>query len=194
MSTLLRVHAILHGTAVNGPGIRTAIWVQGCSLGCPGCWNPETWAPGDGTDWEPAALAREVARTARPDTRGLTLSGGEPFQQAEALAKFVQEIRDIAPAWDVFCWTGYTLGQLRRQPSAEALLDQIDLLVDGRYIERLRRDDLPWRGSRNQRILPLTLRGAVMATEAPRGPEAEYHIAADGTVVATGFPPVEAHP
>lgn len=186
---ILQVHAVLSGTKVNGPGVRTAVWTRGCTLGCHNCWNPETWAETGGTPRDTIELAREVAGTAHPDTRGVTLSGGEPFEQAVAAAEFLRKVKRLRPDWDTFCWTGFTYTGLSLWPYAKPLLDQIDLLVDGRYVERLRTDRLPWRGSSNQKLVALTERGKAMILEAPEDQEFEAHFDLDGKVRITGFPP-----
>lgn len=195
----LRVHGVIHGTTVNGPGIRTAVWTQGCTIGCPGCWNPETWGAAGGIQLHPDELAEAVVREAVPNTQGITLSGGEPFQQAEAAAEFVQGVKHRRPAWDVFVWTGYVLDDLAtmaaRTPGIAALLGQIDILVDGPYVVARRTSKKLWCGSANQRVLPLSPRGDGLATGAQiawavNGHD-EFEVVAnpDGTVVVTGFPP-----
>ena len=193
MNPTLRVHAILHGTTVNGPGVRTAIWVAGCTIGCPGCWNPETWDPARGTAWGPNELAEAIVQGAAPDTQGLTLSGGEPFQQAGAVAEFVQATRKLRPAWDVFVWTGYTLEallvQYQTNPAIGALLRQIDILVDGPYVAARRVDKKLWCGSDNQTVVPLTHRGRAEVAKATGSPgEFEIQISPGGHVAVTGFP------
>ena len=199
MSRKLRVHAILHGTTVNGPGVRTAVWQAGCSIGCLGCWNPETWDPAGGTAWSPQDLVEAVVRDATPRTQGLTLSGGEPFQQAEAAAEFVRAVKALQPTWDVFVWTGYTLDDLvtkaQKEPAIQDLLRQIDILVDGPYKAAQRSPGKLWCGSTNQRVLALTPRGQGLVLAAQTAwalgdhDEFEVQISPGGHVVVTGFPP-----
>lgn len=189
----LRVHAILSGTTVNGPGTRTCVWVQGCSIGCGGCWNPNTWAVEGGTLWDPKALAKHVVEEAAEGTQGLSLSGGEPWQQAPAVLEFVLAVRSLRPSWDVFAWTGYTVEALKfRGAAAVALLEAVDLVVDGPYVAHKAKDNLRWRGSSNQRLVPMTPRGAVMLAEEMRREvglsEFEIVIDPEGRVVMTGFP------
>lgn len=135
-----------------GFGTRAAIWTQGCDIGCPGCISRDTHAPG-GDEWEPEVLAEAV--TAGGHLDGLTISGGEPFQQPEALAALLDAVsahidRD---RYDILCFTGH------RREFVEArhpeVVSRLDVLVDGRYRQDLP-TDLPLRGSANQRLHRLT--------------------------------------
>ncbi len=137
---------------VLGPGHRYVLWVQGCGRSCPGCISPESHDKKAGKPIEAAALAWEIALSG---AEGLTISGGEPFLQPEALAELVKELRALRPDMGLIVYTGFTLEQLRQMPQAGAFLDQIDLLIDGPYIRELN-DGRGLRGSSNQRILPLT--------------------------------------
>lgn len=129
------------------------LWVQGCSLACPGCVVPDTHAATGGSGESVASLVSELAAL---DVDGITFSGGEPMQQAEALvaiADGVRAERDLS----LMAYTGYTLGHLRRRGTAaqRALLARLDILVDGRFVAE-RQTDLRWRGSDNQRVHLLT--------------------------------------
>lgn len=200
--TMIKIHGVIHGTTVNGPGIRTAIWTQGCTIGCPGCWNPETCGATGGTTWHADELVEAVLLDAPDRTQGITLSGGEPFQQAEAAAVLVYGIKRRRPAWDVFVWTGFVLGDLviraKTEPDIAALLRQIDILVDGPYVAAHQTSNKLWCGSTNQRVRPLSQRGVrlIIAAGIARavGEPDEFEIVArpDGTVVGTGFPPPKA--
>lgn len=144
----LRIAQLIADTEAEGPGKRFAIWVQGCSLRCPGCCNPEMFADDRGTALTPAELAQRVADTA--GIEGISVLGGEPFEQAEGVAELCRLVR--AQGRSVMVYTGYTLAELKgkQSPHVDALLAQVDLLVDGRFEqhnpERARR----WIGSRNQ--------------------------------------------
>ena len=145
----LRVAGVIEESIVDGPGIRFVLFLQGCRLRCPGCQNPHTW------DFEGGTLvpADEVLARIRsnPLARGVTFSGGEPFEQAEALLPLAEELKE--QGYHLMAFTGYTMEQLLQKPECEALLEKLDLLVDGPFIEAQKSLDLRFRGSRNQRIL-----------------------------------------
>lgn len=143
-----------------GPGRRLVLWVRGCHRCCPGCITPELWAPGTPTP------LNDVLAALRPylaEAEAVSISGGEPFDQAEALAAFLDLLtaeRDV----EVLVYTGFTLEELRARPNAAPLLARIDLLIDGPFLT-----DAPnttrWRGSDNQRVHLLSPRAARYAEE-----------------------------
>lgn len=187
---VLRVGPRVTGTIAEGPGSRYALWLQGCRLRCPGCCNPHLLDPAGGEELEVAALVREIL-AARDHVEGLTLLGGEPFDQADGAASLCREVRRAGLSVVVF--TGYTLEELRARGDAGAaeLLAATDLLVDGRYDrtrpERARR----WAGSANQRFHFLTGRYAPGVERAAAGElerTVEVRLGADGRVFVNGWP------
>lgn len=154
----LRLHNRLPGVTTLGPGVRYCIWVQGCRRQCHGCLAPETWPLDGGEQHEVSDLAAEVL--ALPDLEGLTISGGEPFEQASALSELLKTLR-VQRDLGVIVYTGYLLEELKSLASPENrfadLLDLTDLLIDGPYISELD-DGLSLRGSSNQRVMALTNR------------------------------------
>lgn len=184
MSTSLRVHAFLPCSRTNGPGTRAVIWAQGCSLGCPGCFNPQTQAFSGG---EGVAVEELFQRIVRLDSaiEGLTLSGGEPFQQREAVAALLAGIRR-ATNLSVIVFTGYTWEEGQAMPQAGALLAGVDVLIAGRYVadERVARG---LRGSANKTVHLLTDRCTLADLEAT--PEAEIVLRADGQWILSGINP-----
>lgn len=170
-----------------GAGARAVIWVQGCSRTCPGCIAPELQPPDGGRQASIASLGEWLL--AIPDIDGLTLSGGEPMDQAAALAELIEQTagyRDLT----IWCYSGYTLEQLVTEGNEDRLrlLALLDVLVDGPYVED-RHTDLLWRGSDNQRILPLTQRGRTLVPgSAERGSPIEVVVEDDGFLVM-GIPP-----
>ena len=180
----VRVHAVEPRSRANGPGARFVVWLQGCSLGCPGCFNPTTHAPSGGRETTVAELAVQLAATR--DIEGLSLSGGEPLQQAEAAAALLDAARALGLS--TLAFSGYTLDEIRALPHGSAVLDRLDVLVDGRYVagERLATG---LRGSANQRIHLLTSRYQRADVEAT--PVAEIRIAPSGEVVLTGVNPLK---
>jgi anaerobic ribonucleoside-triphosphate reductase activating protein len=176
--TIARVHAIEPRSRANGPGVRFVVWLQGCTLGCPGCFNPSTHS-GGGRELEVEALDFSGAD-------GLSLSGGEPMQQPAAALALLTHARSRGLSTLMF--SGYTLDEIRALPLGTEVLAQLDVLIDGRYVagERLATG---LRGSANQRIHLLTARHTLAEVEAT--PVAEIRIASTGEVVLTGVDPLK---
>ena len=147
---MLNLAGIVGDSIVDGPGIRTTIFSQGCPHHCPGCHNPETWAFGCGTDMDEETILEIVH--SNPLCRGVTFSGGEPFAQAEAFAKLARLLKD--KKYEVACYSGYTFETLLKGTQAQKeLLNTIDVLIDGPFLMEEKTLEVPFRGSRNQRIL-----------------------------------------
>ena len=147
---MLDLAGIAGDSIVDGPGIRTTIFAQGCPHHCPGCHNPETWAFGEGTA-VPVEAVLEIVR-ANPLCRGVTFSGGEPFSQAEAFSRLGRLLKE--EGYEVASYTGYTFEQLLGGTLEQrALLETVDVLIDGPFVQGERSLELSFRGSRNQRIL-----------------------------------------
>ena len=147
---MLNLSGILSDSIVDGPGIRTTIFSQGCPHHCPGCHNPETWEFGCGTDMEEARLV-DIVRS-NPLCRGVTFSGGEPFVQAAGFAKLAKLLK--AQGYEVASYTGYTFEQLLTgNEDQRNLLESIDILIDGPFLLAEKSLEVPFRGSKNQRIL-----------------------------------------
>jgi len=185
---VLNVAAICQATRLLGPGWRAVVWVQGCPFTCPGCIAPN-WIPiRPARLVNPEELVDELL--ADPRVTGLTFSGGEPMLQADALAILARAARFRRPSLDIICYTGYHRSQLERfppSPGVDALLDQLDVLIDGPYVAHLN-DNLGLRGSRNQRIHYLTNRIKPSDLEnAPRRAEVRL---AGGQPVLVGVPPL----
>jgi anaerobic ribonucleoside-triphosphate reductase activating protein len=183
---LLNVARVLPRSRVNGPGVRAVVWVQGCTIGCPGCFNPHTHPHAARRLFHPVELAERLTQAA--DVEGITLSGGEPFEQAEACARLAEHVQERRRSVVVF--SGYTLEYLQRSalPSVHRLLEQIDLLIAGPYVERQATNGRGWLGSANQKLHFLTDRytPADVDTSAEH-PVVEAHI--DGGQIAwSGFP------
>ena len=136
---------------VDGPGFRTAIYCAGCRHQCPGCHNPQSWDFSGGRSANTDELMRIIE--ADPYTRGVTFTGGDPMYQPEGFAELADAIRQRTPQKDIWCYTGFTFEQLITNPRQRALLEQIDVLVDGPFLREQRDETLLFRGSRNQRII-----------------------------------------
>lgn len=161
---MLQVAAILEESIVDGPGIRTVIFFQGCPRHCEGCHNPDLLPFEGGIAYTPQQLADEVFAKLTPLHRGITLSGGDPLAQAEGLLDFLQIVRRKRPELTVWCYTGYWYDEV----SDYNVLEMIDVLVDGPFVLEQRNLDLPFRGSDNQRLIdmPMTMKsGAVVEVD-----------------------------
>ncbi len=150
----LRLCGVEPESIVDGPGFRFVIFVQGCPHHCPGCHNPQSHDFDGGytvTEDELFDAIKENRHLA-----GVTFSGGEPFCQPEKLARLGKRVKEELGK-TVMTYTGYTLEQLRekRDAGTNALLDVTDILVDGRYVEKLRDLTLLFRGSENQRVIDM---------------------------------------
>ena len=182
----LNVASTIPCTEAEGPGHRFALWVQGCSLRCPGCCNPHLWADKDRDTTTVADVWAQIlaARHKHPQLEGVSLIGGEPAEQDAPLAALARQCR--AHGLTVMLYSGYTLEEL--QARRAQLLDTTDLLVDGRYDETLRTTERRWIGSTNQRLHHLT---DAYPTDDPRFSEpnhAEIRFNAQGEIQLVGFP------
>lgn len=183
---LLNLHSFLPRSTENGPGARAVIWVQGCTLDCPGCFNPATH------DLAPRRLLSVqdlIQRIAEIDgIEGLTISGGEPFLQAGALAELGGWAR--AQNLGVIVFTGFTFEHLQRQPKPDwtALLAWTDLLIAGPFMQTLATHS-GLRGSSNQTLHFLTDRYAHLRESLETGASGvEVLIKPSGEIILTGFP------
>ena len=146
---MIRVLNIVEDTMVDGPGFRTSIYCAGCRHQCPGCHNPQSWAFDQGREMSVRELMRVII--ADPYTRGVTFSGGDPMYQAAAFAELARQIHRRTQK-DIWCYTGFTFESLIQQDQRE-LLAEIDVLVDGPFVQSLHDPDLLFRGSSNQRLI-----------------------------------------
>ncbi len=155
MNSTLRIAGIVKESIVDGPGIRYVVFTQGCKHHCKGCHNPETHSFEGGTLIETGTILKEIARN--PLLDGVTLSGGEPFEQAESLVELAQEIKRLN--LHLMVYTGYTYEELlensNSRPSWRELLQLTDILVDGRFEIEKRDLRLVFKGSSNQRIIDM---------------------------------------
>ena len=147
---MLDLSGIAGDSIVDGPGIRTTVFSQGCPHHCPGCHNPETWDFGCGTPMEEEQILAIVR--SNPLCRGVTFSGGEPFAQSAGFARLAKLLK--AEGYEVASYTGYTFEELLQgSDDQKELLGSIDVLIDGPFLLAEKSLEVPFRGSRNQRIL-----------------------------------------
>ncbi len=145
---MVRVLDIIEDTMVDGPGFRTSIYCAGCRHGCPGCHNPQSWDFDQGREMTTRQLMAII--TADPYAN-VTFSGGDPMYQAAGFAELAHAIHNETQK-DIWCYTGFMYESLISHDQRE-LLEHVDVLVDGPYVERLRDSDLLFRGSSNQRLI-----------------------------------------
>lgn len=144
----MRVLSIVEGTSVDGPGLRTSIYLAGCDHHCPGCHNPQSWDPQGGEEMSLDALMDVIAYNELP----VTLSGGDPLFHPEQVAQLTVRIKDEL-GYNIWLYTGFTWEQIVATPRLLAALEHIDVVVDGPFILAQRDTSLHFRGSANQRII-----------------------------------------
>ena len=145
---MIRVLDILEDTMVDGPGFRTSIYCAGCGHKCPGCHNPQSWAFDGGREMTTEQLLKIIIDD---PFANVTFSGGDPMYQAAGFAELARAIREYTNK-DIWCYTGFRFESLIQLEQLE-LLEQLDVLVDGPFIESLKDPDLLFRGSSNQRLI-----------------------------------------
>lgn len=159
---------IYKSSILDGPGVRVSLYVSGCRNHCPGCHNPESWDFNFGQKFTEKETAQLLELLSRPYIAGLSLVGGEPFEEENqsVLGPLVQLVKTQYPEKNIWCWTGYELEDLlpggrKHSSDTDQMLQNIDALVVGRFdlSQRDISDENRWRGSRNQRVvdLPQTL-------------------------------------
>jgi anaerobic ribonucleoside-triphosphate reductase activating protein len=185
LKATLRLHTFLTLSRANGPGARAVIWLQGCSLGCWGCYNPET----HGFDGGELILTDDLfARlmTLSDSIEGITVSGGEPLQQMRPLSVLLERLRKET---DLSClvFTGYTWEEIQRMPDTGKLLACVDVLIAGRYDEsqHLAQNLI---GSANKTAHFLSDRYTM--NDLKSVPAAEVIITPEGEVVLSGIDPI----
>lgn len=176
----LRVSRILHNVTAEGPGSRSAIWVQGCSIRCRGCINSHLFSTAGGYLVDPVDVVQQAVESG---DEGLTLLGGEPFDQAAEGAELARLAQRAGLG--VICFTGYTHETLQTK-NALTFLDHIDLLVDGPYLAESPEPSRALVGSTNQRFINLTGRYEDFDPAAAKN-RVEIRIEPRGTIEAAGF-------
>jgi len=181
----LNIMGYVDKSEVNGPGCRAVVWVQGCLRECPGCFNPESWSFEIKQLITVERLVQKILDN--PANEGVTFSGGEPFWQAPALASLAHQIK--AAGLNVMSFTGFRLEELQSPyapAGSQALLDQLDILIDGAYIQSLaiQSPESPV-ASRNQRVHIFNPALQDRITWASN--QTEIHILKDGSRIITGY-------
>lgn len=182
----LRIHQFVPSSRANGPGLRAVLWVQGCTLGCPGCFNPETHAAQNGSVVTVDTLFQQIAAL-QGEIEGLTVSGGEPLQQRKPLQALLERVRRET-GLSVLVFTGFSWEELPKFPRIEDFLSCVDVLLAGRYLNT-QRVASGLLGSANKTVHFLTPRYTSADLEAV--PEAEVIIGEDGQVTFSGINPLK---
>ena len=138
---------IVPGTSVDGPGLRTSIYLSGCRHQCPGCHNPHTWDFAQGTPM----TVDEIMQIVEENGFNVTLTGGDPLYSLPAIIPLIQAIK--AAGYSIWLYTGFTYEQLLSLPDIEAILPLLEAIVDGPFEQDKRDLSLSFRGSSNQRII-----------------------------------------
>ena len=155
---------IVEDTTVDGPGFRTTIYCAGCPNRCPGCHNPQSWDIANGREVDVEEILEVILADPFAD---VTFSGGDPMFQPQGFAALARAIKERSNK-NIWCYTGYLFEQVIENPAQRELLELVDVLVDGRFVEALMDDQLHFRGSSNQRIIdvPASLeKGEVVVLE-----------------------------
>lgn len=184
---MLNIYNLIESTKTLGPYNRFALWTQGCTFSCIGCMTPDSQSLDGGVEISAQEMAITILKT--PKIEGITISGGEPFLQAEALVKMINSVREERD-FGVIVYSGFTLEQLRVKNDLEvnSLLESIDILIDGLFDEKLN-DGVSLRGSSNQNVYQLTQRYANVFDElyAKNIREIEIHMQEENMMIV-GIP------
>ena len=145
----VRLSGIAYESLVNGPGLRRVFFAQGCRHNCKGCFNPETHNFKNGEIMDMDELIGEVRDN--PLLKGITFSGGDPMEQADKFVYMAKEFKSFG--LNIWCYTGYRFEEIVKDEVKREFLNYIDVLVDGKFEEKLADERLKYRGSSNQRII-----------------------------------------
>jgi len=146
-------------TANSMTGFTVTLFVSGCARHCPGCFNPESWSCEAGKPFDEEARNKIFSELDKQYCRGLSLLGGEPLSRLSdnrrQVIELAREVKRRYPDKDIYLWTGYTLDEIRADDSMSPILEYVDYLIDGPFIQELRNPDLLLRGSANQHLVRL---------------------------------------
>ena len=147
----MNYHNITTEDFLNGDGLRTVLWVAGCSHHCPSCQNPETHDPCSGILFDNNAYKELIEDLSRDYISGITFSGGDPLYggNRETVTALAKDIKEQFPNKTIWCYTGYTYEDIKDLE----IMNYVDVLVDGRFVQALKDIKLYWRGSSNQRVI-----------------------------------------
>ena len=152
----MNYHNIKTCDLLNGEGARVVLWVSGCQHSCEGCFNKQTWDKNSGIPFTDDAFKEITDALSEPFCNGLTLSGGDPLASFnyEEILSLCKKVKQMFPEKTIWVYSGFTYDFIKE--NRNEILNYIDVLVDGPYIEKLRDKKLQYRGSSNQNIIRLT--------------------------------------
>lgn len=147
----MRYHNITKDDMLNGDGLRVVLWVSGCEHHCKGCHNAVTWDINSGLPFDEKAEKEIFAELDKPYISGITFSGGDPLhpQNREDVAGLIKRVKEKYPQKTIWLYTGYLWNEICGLP----FIKDVDVLVDGKFVEELRDVNIPWRGSSNQKVI-----------------------------------------
>lgn len=150
----MNYQTIIKDDLVNGEGVRCSLFVSGCSHGCDGCFNEEAWDYRSGQVFSTETVEIILQELKKPYVSGLSLLGGDPLMKKniDEVLNLCKVVKETYPSKTIWCWSGYTLDEIMKNHSKD-ILQYLDVLVDGKFIESEKNLKLPFRGSNNQRIL-----------------------------------------
>ena len=179
----MQIAEIIEKTEVEGPGIRTGLWLQGCTINCSSCCNQSFLPVNGGTFWNEEELAVNLASL---DTEGITILGGEPLQQAKQLIIFLKHFKSISNK-GVMLFTGYTWETIEKSVLFKSVVSLCDLVIAGPFIETLSPDIRRWIGSTNQTIHFITDYYSFLEPWPVFRKEIEFHLR-DNEIIVNGTP------
>ena len=180
----INTHNIVESSMIYGPGKRWVLWTQGCTLACKGCWNTQTWSKRGGDEKSISQLIESI--TSQEDIEGITILGGEPFQQLDGIAELIKSVKQLGLT--VMLYTGYEKAEFN--DLMWQCFNSSDLVIAGRYRKELRDVGLIWRGSTNQILESPT--GHYDVAKFEESQEVEIHIDHEtNEVTLTGYPDLQ---
>ena len=182
----IRIHKIIDDSCAEGPGRRLVFWVQGCSLHCPGCFEQDTWNPAGGQLVSVDSIIAKVI--SNPKLEGITVLGGEPFEQASSLAFLLEKVRESRKNSIVFSGYDYESLKATNNPDIKRALAFTDLLIDGRFDKDAPETKRPMVGSQNQNFIAFSKEGEKLIERLQSYKNrVEIRIAKDGTIKVNGM-------
>lgn len=151
----MRYHNITTNDMKNGDGLRTVLWVAGCYHQCKNCHNPITWDPNGGIPFDDEAEEELFAKLNEKHISGITFSGGDPLNiiNINEISRLVKKVKDEFPNKTIWLYTGFTYEDILCDNNMMNILQNVDVLVDGLFIEELKDANYHWAGSTNQRVI-----------------------------------------